>query len=250
MHAHGGSLCSRVLRVLWVLRVRRALVVVAACWQVCTQGRGNYELKLRERPVYLLQQIWGRPLHVWLLIASGIALIGLLLPWYSSQWSSNVSWQQRGFIYEDGTRSTWTVPVASLSSYGGGNGLNGFTFLLAAGIGGLGFAFRQGRWPKWASYALLAIVGLVVFVGLINFSADPHLGPLLFAAAGGLAAPAALGLVKAASAKSGSAPADDGGSGIGGDAGDALDAATVGDSGDAGVGEDTGGGGSDVDVDG
>lgn len=139
-----------------------------------------------------LQQLRGRPLHFWLLIASGVALISLLLPWYSTQYYGSVSWHQTGFIYDNNTSSTWSLPTASLSGYGGGNGLSAFTFLLAAGIGGLGFAFRQGAWPAWARYALAAIVGLVAFVGIVNFLADPHLGPLLFAAAGGCAAPAAL----------------------------------------------------------
>lgn len=143
-----------------------------------------------------MPQRWGRPLHVWLLIASCIALVGLLLPWYSGQALGTVSWQTRGFEFSDGTRTTWMVPVGNAKLFGGGNGLNMFTFLLTAGLGGLGFRFRDGDWPNWAKYTLLGITGLVVFIGLVNLVYDPHIGPLLFGAAGGLALAAALPLVR------------------------------------------------------
>jgi hypothetical protein len=140
--------------------------------------------------------LWGRPVHVWLLVASAVAVIALLLPWYSSRVASSVSWKTTGYEYSDGSRSTWQVPVGSTSSYGGGNGLNLFTLVLATGIGGLALRFRRGPWPRWAGYTLAAITGLVVFVGLINLAFDPNLGPLLFAAAGGLAVPGSLRLLQ------------------------------------------------------
>jgi hypothetical protein len=142
--------------------------------------------------------LWGRPLHFWLLVASAIAVVALFMPWYSTQVSGYITTKTMGYEYSDGTRSTWDVPQAVTSSYGGGNGLNIFTLALAGAIGGLALKFRSGSWPRWAAFTLAGVVGLVIFIGLINLAFDANLGPLLFAVAGGLAVPGALQLVRSA----------------------------------------------------
>lgn len=132
----------------------------------------------------------GIPVHVWLLVAGGVALVAMLLPWYSSSYSAKVGWQTTGYEYSDGSQSTWDVPVTSGSWSGGGNGFGFFTFVLTAAIAGLAVAFRAGVWPRWASITLAVVVGLVLLVGIANLAFDPNIGPFLFAVAGGLAVPA------------------------------------------------------------
>lgn len=141
-------------------------------------------------PVPRTRTLFGLPVHVWLLAASGLALIAMLLPWYSSTYTARVGWQTTGYEYSDGTRSTWDVPVTSGSFSGGGNGFGFFPFVLTAAVAGLAIAFRAKAWPRWASITLAVVVGLVLLVGIANLAFDPHLGPFLFAAAGGLALPA------------------------------------------------------------
>lgn len=141
-----------------------------------------------QQPAALQLTLWGRPVHFWLLVAAAVALVALLLPWYSATTSSQVNWQTRGFEYSDGSRSTWSVPVGSTTMTAGGNGLNVLTLALVAAMGGLGLAYRGGVWPRWAGYTLAASVALTVFVGGINLAYDANIGPVLFAVAGGIAA--------------------------------------------------------------
>ncbi|HYG59493.1 MAG TPA: hypothetical protein VD902_15630 [Symbiobacteriaceae bacterium] len=138
----------------------------------------------------------GRPVHLWLLVASAIAVVALFFPWYSTQSYSSVSWKTTGYEYSDGTRSTWQVPEVSSSRYGGGNGVGFFTLALSGAIAGLAFKFRSGAWPRWAGITLAVVAGLVTFVGLVNVASDPNFGPLLFAAAGALALPAAVQVIR------------------------------------------------------
>lgn len=152
-----------------------------------------------QQPAPQVRTLWGRPVHFWLLIASAVAVVALLLPWYSGSVSGYITTKTMGYEYSDGTRSTWDVPQAVTTTHDGGNGLNLFTFGLAAAIGGLGLKFRAGAWPRWAAFTLAGVVGLVIFIGLINLAFDANLGPLLFAVAGGLAAPGALKVVRGAS---------------------------------------------------
>lgn len=142
------------------------------------------------------KQLWGRPVHLWLFVASAVAVVALFLPWYSQQAYGSVSWNTTGYQYSDGSRSTWDVPEVSLTPYGGGNGLSLFTLALAVAVGGLAFKFRSGAWPRWAAITLAAVVGLVTFVGVVNLLSDPKLGPVLFAVAGGLAVPASLQVLR------------------------------------------------------
>ncbi|HYF80630.1 MAG TPA: zinc ribbon domain-containing protein [Symbiobacteriaceae bacterium] len=141
-------------------------------------------------PAAQVRTLLGLPVFVWLLGAAGIALIATLLPWYSSTYSAQVGWQTTGYDYGAAGRSTWDVPVTSGSFSGGGNGFSFFTFVLTAAIAGLAIAFRARIWPRWASITLAVIVGVVLLVGIANLAFDPHIGPFLFAAAGGLAVPA------------------------------------------------------------
>jgi hypothetical protein len=134
----------------------------------------------------------GLPVYVWLLGAAGIALIAMLLPWYSSTYSAQVGWQTTGYDYGAAGRSTWDVPVTSGSFSGGGNGFGFFTFVLTAAVAGLAVAFRAKAWPRWASITLAVVVGLVLLIGITNLAFDPNIGPFLFAVAGGLAAPAVI----------------------------------------------------------
>ncbi len=137
-------------------------------------------------------RVMGQPLHVWLIVAAVIAFVALLLPWYSTRASGRVTWKETGYEYSDGSRNTWYIPQATVSTYGGGNGMSAFTVALAGMIGGLGIRYRSGAWPRWARYTLAGTVGLVGFIGIVNTVSDPNLGPLLFAAAAGLALPATL----------------------------------------------------------
>lgn len=121
------------------------------------------------------------------------------MPWYSQQSSPRVTWNETGYEYANGTRSTWYLPEVSTSRYGGGNGLSLFTLALVGTIGGLAFKFGGQAWPRWATYTLTAVVALVTFIGVVNLLYDPNLGPFLFAAAGGLAIPSALALLRAPS---------------------------------------------------
>lgn len=138
----------------------------------------------------------GRPLHVWLVAAAVIALVAAFLPWYTTQSLSRITWTETGYDYGSAGRSTWHVPVLSSSFYGGGNGVNVLSLALIATFAGLGLRYRSGSWPRWARYTLLGAVGLTLFVGLVNTAADPHLGPLLFAVAGGVAAIPALQVLR------------------------------------------------------
>ena len=154
---------------------------------------GNCGHAMTQQPV---RSLWGLPIFGWLLAAGAIAILALFLTWYPTQFSSSVSWKTTGYEYSDGSRSTWQVPVGSTSSYGGGNGLNFFTLALAATIAGLGIGYRNGNWPRWAGWTLAVIVGLVIFIGLINVSVNGTFGPLLYALAGGLAVPAAIQILR------------------------------------------------------
>ena len=143
-------------------------------------------------PVAQNRTLLGLPVYVWLLGVAGIALIATLLPWYSATYSAQVGWQTTGYDYGAAGRSTWDVPVTSGSFSGGGNGFGFFTFVLTAAIAGLAIAFRAGVWPRWASITLAVVVGVVLLVGIANLAFDPHIGPFLFAAAGGMAVPAVI----------------------------------------------------------
>ncbi len=122
------------------------------------------------------------------MVAATIALVAIFMPWYTQQATHRVTWTETGYDYGEGGRSTWHVPVVSSSPYGGGNGVNVLTVALVGTVGGLALRYRNGTWPRWASYTLLSAVGLTLFVGLVNLASDPNLGPLLFAVAGGAAA--------------------------------------------------------------
>lgn len=135
-------------------------------------------------------------MHFWLLVASVVAAVALFLPWYSTMAHGSVSWYETGYRYSDGTSSTWYLPESTVRLYGGGNGANVVTLALAGAVAGLALRFRSGGWPRWARYTLIGIVGLITFSGVVNTLYDPHIGPLLFAVAGGLAIPATLKVLK------------------------------------------------------
>jgi len=141
-------------------------------------------------------QLWGRPVHFWLFVASVVAAVALFLPWYSMMAHGSVSWYETGYRYSDGTSSTWWLPESSVQLYGGGNGVNVFTLALAGAVAGLALKYRSVAWPRWARYTLVAVVALITWVGLSNAVFDFHIGPLLFAVAGGLAIPATLKVLK------------------------------------------------------
>ncbi|MDF2628214.1 MAG: hypothetical protein K0R39_2045 [Symbiobacteriaceae bacterium] len=151
-------------------------------------------------PAPRARTVLGLPVHIWLFAAAGLALIAMLLPWYSSTYSARVDWKTTGYEYSDGSRSTWQVPETSGSFSGGGNGFGFFQFLLTAGIAGLAVAFRAGVWPRWASITLAVVAALVLFVGAVNLASDPNIGPVLFAVAGGVALPAVVQTLRGRSA--------------------------------------------------
>jgi hypothetical protein len=108
-------------------------------------------------------------------IGALICLFGLMFQWTPDR----VRGVAGGITYIRGTTSDY-APQYFTTSTSGETGLSAFRLLAVAALLVAAFKFKQGAWPKWARYGLLAIAVLFGLTAIEGFMNPFPVGPFVF----------------------------------------------------------------------
>lgn len=130
-----------------------------------------------------------RPNHLAVLAGAAICLLALFLVWEPASATSRQTYTQHQAVYADGS-TAWNeyLPEAEITYHSGVVGLDPVKLAAVLFMGGTALGYRAGGWPNWARYALAAVNGFILLVGLTNAAYHLTAGPMIFLAGSGLAA--------------------------------------------------------------